>query len=92
MIDASANCFSYTILDGAIICNECQNGYFLVEIDSPVFVERLIKGCSLYDLPGVSKYQTISGVNDKNGNKLLTQKNCNLASYKQTLHHLKLTT
>lgn len=30
LIEASANCFSFIIVDGTVICNECQNGYFLV--------------------------------------------------------------
>lgn len=54
------------------VCNNCPSGYFLVEIDAPT----LTRGCSIYNLPGVSKYQVVVGVNDINGNKLLTQKVC----------------
>ena len=92
MIDFSANCFSYTIVNGSIICNGCQNGYFLVQLASPAFLGKLVKGCSLYNLPGVEKYQTVSGVNDKYGNKLLTQEMCNFATHRQTLRRLKLPT
>lgn len=80
IIDDSFNCVGYAwdSVNG-VVCSSCPifdgKTYFKVTIDSNANGGKLVKGCSLVELPYVSKYQTTQ-IFDKYGKLILTQKQC----------------